>query len=75
MSEIIAHQDLPDAGEVTHQIIDRHLPDAREKALLIKLRGAPESVSGARDDPEAALANLLAALEDLGLINDNTSAS
>jgi hypothetical protein len=33
------------------------------------------TVSGARDDPEAALANLLTALSNLGLVNDTTTAS
>lgn len=34
-----------------------------------------QTVSGARDNPEAALANLLTALDALGLINDTTTAS
>ncbi len=33
------------------------------------------TVSGARDDPEAALANLLTALDNLGAINDTTTAT
>lgn len=33
------------------------------------------TITGARDDPEAALANLLTALENAGLIVDNTTAS
>lgn len=33
------------------------------------------SVTGARDTPETALANLLAVLEGLGFIVDNTTAS
>ncbi|NBD36737.1 MAG: hypothetical protein GVY30_12175 [Chloroflexi bacterium] len=33
------------------------------------------TVSGARDDPEAALANLLSAIENLGLITDSTTAT
>lgn len=36
------------------------------------LVGAPVEVLGDRDDPESALANLLAALETLGLITDST---
>jgi hypothetical protein len=51
------------------------LPTDKEVALLRKLAAAPKSVSGARDDPEAALADLLAALESLGLITDSTTAS
>lgn len=35
----------------------------------------PATVAGARDDPEAALANLLTALADLGLITDTTTAT
>ena len=56
--------------------IDRRLPTDAEKDLLEQLQAlAPHSVTGARDDPEAALANLLAALEALGLITDNTTAT
>ena len=70
------HHYLQGAGQVSHAAIDRRLPDEREKALLAGLAlAAPETVSGARDDPEAALANLLAALEALGLIADDTTAS
>lgn len=38
---------------------------------------APEAVevTGARDEPEGALASLLTALETLGLITDSTTAS
>ena len=40
-----------------------------------KIAGTPAAVAGARDDPEEALANLLTALETLGLITDNTTAT
>jgi hypothetical protein len=40
-----------------------------------QLTGQAESVTGARNDSEAALANLLTALENLGIIVDNTTAS
>ena len=67
---------LQDTGLTSHAEIDRRLPDERETALLAVLAGsAPVTVSGARDDPEAALANLLAALETLGLIADSTTAT
>ena len=70
------HHDLPDAGQISHTDIDRRLPDEREKGLLAALAlNAPAAVSGARNDPEAALANLLAALEALGLIADGTTAT
>jgi transposase len=70
------HHNLQDAGQTTHAEIDRRLPGEREKALLATLAGsAPVTVSGARDNPEAALANLLTALETLGLIADNTTAT
>jgi hypothetical protein len=70
------HHDLQSTGQITHAAIDRRLPDEREKALLAALaQRAPETVGGARDDPEAALATLLAALEALGLIADNTTAT
>jgi hypothetical protein len=72
----MTHSQLPDAGRVTHEQIDHRLPTAKEKGILRTIgANAPEAVSGARDDTEAALANLLAALEDLGLITDNTTAS
>ena len=72
----MAHQYLPDAGQVPHSTIDQRLPTAREKARLAMLaKGAPVAVSGARDDPEEALADLLRALEELGLIADGTTAS
>ena len=71
------HRNLEGAGQTSHAEIDRRLPDEREKSLLADLvAGSPPiSVTGARDDPESALANLLAALESLGLITDSTTAS
>ena len=71
------HRELDGAGVAGHDEIDRRLPDEKEKAILAGLvdGGAPVTVAGARDDPEAALANLLAVLEDLGLITDNTTAT
>ena len=71
------HHDLDGTGQVPHAEIDRRLPSEGEKELLAGLAsgGAPVEVSGARDDPEAALASLLAALEALGLIADSTTAS
>lgn len=36
---------------------------------------AQQNITGARDDPEAALANLLTGLANLGLITDSTTAS
>ena len=70
------HHNLQGAGQIIHAEIDRRLPNEREKALLADLAGsAPVTVNGARDNPEAALANLLAALETLGLIADSTTAT
>ena len=69
------HQVLQGAGAVSHAEIDRRLPTDAEKVILAGVAGAPEEVEGARDDPEGALANLLAALEALGLITDSTTAS
>ena len=70
------HRDLPDAGLMDHRTIDRHLPTPSEKDKLeIIDANAPIEVTGARDDPEAALANLLNALAALGLITDSTTAS
>ena len=72
----MAHQYLPDAGQIPHTLIDQRLPTAREKAKLATIgKNAPVTVSGARDDPEGALADLLQALEDLGLIVDGTTAT
>jgi hypothetical protein len=72
----MTHSQLPDAGRITHEHIDHRLPTAKEKGILRTIaENAPESVAGARDDPEAALANLLTALENLGLITDNTTAT
>jgi hypothetical protein len=71
-----SHHDLPDAGSTPHHIIDATLPTDKEKAMLTTLREqAPVLVEGARSDLEAALADLLAALEALGLIADNTTAT
>lgn len=73
---MVTHRELPDAGSIDHRQIDIRLPTPKEHDKLIDIgENAPEAVSGARDDPEAALANLLTALETLGLITDNTTAS
>jgi hypothetical protein len=70
------HASLPDAGYTPHHIIDVQLPSADQKDKLATIaQNAPVEVTGARDDPEDALANLLAALETLGLITDSTTAS
>jgi len=72
----MSHRDLPDAGQLDHRAIDRRLPTDDEKAKLQTLAsGAPIEITGARDVPEEALANLLAALATLGLITDSTTAS
>jgi hypothetical protein len=55
----------------TTQVAD--VPTETEKGILIDLVRAPIKVTEARDDPEGALANLLTALEALGLIADNTT--
>ena len=64
------HAQLPDAGSTPHWMIDNHL-----RRLQDAIEHSPVTVSGARDTPEEALANLLAALETLGLITDSTTAS
>lgn len=70
------HSDLPDAGYTPHYLIDLRLPTDSEKDTLQTItNNAPLTVTGARDDPEAALANLLTALATLGLITDSTTAS
>ena len=68
------HQTLEGVGQTGHDEIDRRLPTETEKGILADLVGAPISVTGARDDPEGALASLLEALEGLGLITDSTTA-
>ena len=64
------HSELPDGGRTPHHEIDARL---RKMDRIEQL--APVVVTGARDDAEAALANLLAALESLGLITDSTTVS
>ena len=66
----MTHTMLPDAGQLSHFAIDDAL-DKLQKAT----ENAPVTVTGARDAPEEALANLLTALETLGLITDSTTAS
>ena len=66
----MAHTQLSDAGQLPHFAIDDAL-DKLQKAY----ENAPVTVTGARDTPEAALANLLIALQTLGLITDSTTAS
>ena len=67
---MVDHADLPDGGLIAHHEIDQRLLKLDKVDQLI-----PVTVTGARDDLEAALANLLAALESLGLIVDSTTAS
>ena len=70
------HSDLPDSGILPHRVIDERLPQHHETNLLRTLAlSAPIDITGARDDPEAALANLLTALVTLGLITDSTTAT
>lgn len=70
------HEDLTGAGRLSHRIIERRLPTDDEKDILRVLSAEiPIEITGARDDPEEALANLIAALETLGLITDSTTAS
>ena len=65
-----------ESGLNSHPMIDALLPSPREKDKLRTIgEEAPETVSGARDTPEEALANLLTALDNLGLITDSTTAS
>ena len=71
----MGHHYMPCAGSQDHHRVEALLPDDAEKAVLETLgQKAPKSVSGARDDPEGALKDLLAALESLGLISDGTTA-
>ena len=46
-----------------------------DNGIETQLTNQNVSVTGARDTPEAALANLLTVLEGLGFIVDNTTAS
>jgi hypothetical protein len=61
-----SHDLIEDAGRISHDEVDH---------ILHRIRGLPVNVTGARDTPEEALANLLTALEQLGLIVDSTTAS
>ena len=70
------YAELPDAGIEAHDQFDVRLPSNFEKERLILIGdNAPVEVTGARDTPEEALANLLTALETLGLITDSTTAT
>ena len=60
------HDTLDDTGRVPHAELD---------AIIAQLRAAPITITGERDDPETALANLLTALAQLGLIIDSTTAT
>lgn len=72
----MSHKDLPDAGILPHRVIDERLPAHHEANLLRQVAlSAPVDVTGERDDPETALANLLTALASLGLITDSTTAT
>jgi hypothetical protein len=64
------HAQLPDAGHVPHWQIDDAVTKLKEA-----IEHAPLSITGARDTPEEAFANLLTALATLGLITDNTTTS
>ena len=70
------HQQLEGAGQTGHAQIDNLLPTPAEKDILtdIAAQTPPVNVTGSRAG-NTALANLLAALEDLGLITDSTTAS
>jgi len=70
------HTNLPDAGRTPHHEIDGQLPSMDEKELLrVLAANAPAAVTGARNNPEQALANLLTVLATLGLITNSTTAS
>lgn len=60
-----------------HAITDNGPVDRNFRALdtTVKSLTAGTSVTGARDDPEDALANLLTVLAGLGLITDDTTAT
>ena len=64
------HADLPDGGTIAHHEIDQRLSKLDKVDQL-----APVAVTGARDDSEGALANLLVALASMGLIVDSTTAA
>ena len=58
------HEDLDGAGRLPHRTIERRLPTDNEKDILRVLSAeAPAEVTGARDDPEDALANYNSALQ------------
>lgn len=70
------HSDLQEAGRIPHVTIDAQLPTSQEKECLQAIgERAPVNVTGERDNPEQALANLLEALDGLGLITDSTTAT
>ena len=68
------HRQLIASGTKPHKIIDMRLPSQKEKSDLSTIAtNAPIDITGARDLPEEALANLLTALATLGLITDSTT--
>ena len=70
------HRQLIGSGIKSHKIIDLRLPSQKEKSDLSTIgANAPVEVTGARDAPEEALANLLTALATLGVITDSTTAT
>ena len=70
------HRELQASGIKPHNIIDMRLPNQKEKSDLSTIgANAPIDITGARDTPEEALANLLTALATLGLITDSTTAT
>ena len=62
------HARLPDAGARPHFTIDEQLEKLQECTDNL-----PVDVEGDCEDPEDALANLITALETLGLITDSTA--
>ena len=62
---------------IPHAITDNGPADRNFRALDVAVEGltGAVSVTGARDDPEEALANLLTVLAGLGIITDDTTAT
>jgi len=56
--------------------LDKRLPTTTANYILTTITtSAPVTVTGARDEPEGALKNLLIALANLGLITNSTTAT
>lgn len=73
-TDTLADLEITNEFEVSGTVVGDTLAiDATAVGFFGETPVARPEVTGVRDDPEAALANLLAALASLGLITDSTT--